>query len=88
MHSAAGAAALAAGAALVVAVLVLRRRLPAAASTAVLAAAGACLGAGALLMESRDVNAINWIVTLALAASGTPAHVVVVTGPPRRGARA
>jgi hypothetical protein len=57
-------------------------------SVAILAAGGACLGAGALLVQDRDVNAANWAATLVLAAALTPAHAWIVLGPPRAGARA
>ena len=88
MHTAAGAALLAAGAAMAALVVALRRRLGEAAAMGLLAAAGACLGAGALLLEARHVGAVDWIATVVLAAIGAPAHVRVVTGPPRPGATA
>jgi hypothetical protein len=53
-----------------------------------LALLGACLGAGALLVQDESVNALNWAATLLLGALFLPAHVWVAFGPPRAGARA
>ena len=66
----------------------LRPRLSWAPVAVVLAAAGAAAGAGALLVQDREVNAANWAVTLLVMVVLTPLHVWLVFGPPRAGAKA
>ena len=78
---------LAAGAVGVFTATVLRPRVPLPVAMALLAVAGACLGAGALLVQDEPVNALNWAATLLLGALFLPVHVWVAFGPPRAGAR-
>lgn len=76
-----------AGAAGVITATVLRPRVPRPVTAALLALVGACLGAGALLVQDESVNAVNWAATLLLCAVFVPVHVWVAFGPPRAGAR-
>lgn len=78
---------LAAGAVGVFTATVLKPRVPPPVAMALLAAVGACLGGGALLVQDEPVNAVNWAATLLLGALFLPAHVWVAFGPPRAGAR-
>lgn len=79
---------LGAGALAVITATMVRTRLPQPATMVLLAVLGACLGAGALLVQDEPVNALNWAATLLLGALFLPAHVWVAFGPPRAGARA
>lgn len=78
---------LAAGTVGVITATVLRPRVPRPVTTVVLALVGACLGAGALLVQVESVNGVNWAATLLLGASFLPVHVWIAFGPPRAGAR-
>jgi di/tricarboxylate transporter len=78
---------LAAGAVGVFTATVLKPRVPPPVAMSLLAVVGACLGAGALLVQDEAVNAVNWATTLLLGALFLPAHVWVAFGPPRAGAR-
>jgi xanthosine utilization system XapX-like protein len=78
---------LGAGALAVITATMLRARLPKPATMALLALLGACLGAGALLVQDEPVNALNWAATLLLGSLFLPVHVWVAFGPPRAGAR-
>jgi hypothetical protein len=78
---------LAAGAVGVFTATTLRPRVPLPVAMALLAVVGACLGAGALLVQGEPVNALNWAATLLLGAVFVPVHVWVAFGPPRAGAR-
>jgi hypothetical protein len=78
---------LAGGAALAVGAALAGRPRLRPASLAALAVAGACIGAGALIVQDRDVNAANWVATLVLASIFAPLHAWFVLGPPRAGAR-
>jgi hypothetical protein len=71
-----------------IAAFALRERAPRVVVIGVLAVVGACLGAGALLVQDRDVNAVNWAATLVGGAVLAPVHVLVAFGRPRAGARA
>ena len=51
-----------------------------------LAIAGACVGAGALLVQDRTIGLANWIATLTLAGVFVPVHAWIALGPPRAGA--
>lgn len=59
------------------------RRLHPAVSVPVLAAAGAVVGAGGLLVQSR-AGAADWAVTLGLMAVLTPLHCRILFGRPGR----
>ena len=78
---------LAAGAVGVFTATVLKPRVPPPVAMVLLAAVGACLGGGALLVQDEPVNSANWAVTLLLGALFLPVHVWVALGPPRAGAR-
>jgi hypothetical protein len=78
---------IAAGAVGVLTATVLKPRVPPLVAMALLAVVGACLGAGALLVQDDPVNAVNWAATLLVGALFLPAHVWVAFGPPRAGAR-
>ena len=78
---------LAAGAVGLFTATVLRPRVQPPVAMALLAVVGACLGAGALLVQDEPVNAVNWAATLLLGALFLPVHVWVAFGPPRAGAR-
>jgi hypothetical protein len=87
MNTSLGFALLAAGTlAGLLAAFVLRTRLSAVIVYPLLGACGVCLGAGALLVLDRDVNAANWAATVFGGALIVPLHVWTVFGPPRAGA--
>lgn len=65
---------------------VARPRIGPRATFAVLAAAGACLGAGAIVVQARDVNAVNWAAAVLGGALILPLQAWAVFGPPRAGA--
>ena len=64
---------------------VLHRRLPAALVYGLAAVGGAAAGAGALLVQSREPGAADWLVTLATLGVLVPAHIRIVFGPARAG---
>ena len=70
----------------VVTATLLRPRVPGPVSASLLAVVGACLGAGALLVQDESVNAVNWAATLLLGAAFVPTHVWIAFGRPRAGA--
>ena len=58
----------------------LRRRLPRAVGIALAVAAGAALGAGALLVQDH-ASAADWAIVVPVMAFLAPAHVHIVFGP-------
>jgi hypothetical protein len=62
-------------------VLGLRRRLPMAAAFGILAASGAIVGAGALLVQD-EVAASEWAITLVALGVLTPLHARLLFGRP------
>jgi hypothetical protein len=51
-----------------------------------LAVAGVAAGAGALLVQDRRIDLVNWAATLVLAGIFVPVHAWIALGPPRAGA--
>lgn len=80
-----GVSLIAAGAVLALACAVLLHgRLAPALVYALAAIGGATAGAGALLVQSRDLGAGDWVVTLGTLGLLVPVHIRIVFGPARR----
>jgi hypothetical protein len=64
------------------------RRAMRVAAVVALAVAGVAVGAGALLVQDRHIDLVNWAATLSLAGIFLPVHAWIALGPPRAGASA
>jgi hypothetical protein len=60
---------------------VLRRRLAAPVVVALLAACGAAMGTGALLLQTADPDPADWAVAVGFLSFAAPAHARIVFGP-------
>jgi hypothetical protein len=60
---------------------VLRRRLGAPVVVALLAASGAAVAAGALLLQTRGAGPVEWAVAVGFLSFVAPAHARIVFGP-------
>jgi hypothetical protein len=88
MNEPLGVALILAGTAVAAVAAFARRRAMRVAAVVALAVGGAAVGAGALLVQHRHVNSVNWAATLTLAAIFVPVHAWIALGPPRAGASA
>lgn len=64
----------------IVCATLLHRRIPASLVYGLAAAGGVAVGSGALLVQSREPGAGDWVVTLATLGVLVPAHIRVVFG--------